>query len=246
MKPFINVLAEDKKGNIWLGNENALVRYNGLSLFSYYLPDATDHINKIVVTDANEIYVSGRKKIYQLGKSDTLEALPLPNFNRVNDIVWSDKKLWIAADSGLFTMHQKIRPGRCVALAVNSKGILASSSEGLYQMQNGQLKMLTTQSGEWIYWNAGKQVSLSNDQLFLRSDDSKDHYLTIDHQNGLPDESYKGCYIDRAGVVWLFSNNGLVKLENTAIRFYDESNGINTEVYSVLADEKGRLFCWRC
>ncbi len=61
----------------------------------------------------------------------------------------------------------------------------------------------------------------------------------ISSQNGLPREDWNGIYQDRAGVIWLYSNNGLTKLETTAIQFFGETSDLDTEINTISPTENG-------
>lgn len=239
LKPIVTALAEDGSGNIWMTNTDALIRYDGLDFKFYYLPGSADRISRIVINPDDEIFVAGRTSAYRLGSRDTLEIIGNPAFSRINDMAWHNRALWYATDSGLFVSQVKKLPGQWFGLSVNGNRLFATGSSGLLELKGDTIDAVSSYGGKWLCTTSDKQVRLQGNDLIISEPENE---LIIGSLNGLPDDDYSGCFIDRSGVIWLYSNNGLTKLENTAIRLYSEESGISTKVYSVLIDSHTNFY----
>ncbi len=237
LKPVATALAEDNDGNIWYANTNGLVKYDGLEFRFYYLKQPTDRINKIVINGSNEVFAAGRTNVYRVGGADTLETLVRSKQIRINDMAWYDRSLWFATDSGLYASEEKKAEGKWYGLAVVSDGLYAAGVLGTVFIREGSTTILNANPARRVSANPSKQVSLGSTGLIIFKDNQQ---VAIAGANGLPEQDYEGCFIDLSGVVWLFSNNGLVKLESTAVKLYSDENGINSKVYSVLIDGHDR------
>ncbi len=239
LKPVATALAEDANGNIWYANTNGLVKYDGLGFTFYYLQQPNDRINKIVINGSNEVFAAGRTNVYRVGGSDTLEARIRKSQVRINDMAWYDRALWFATDSGLYASEEKKAAGKWYGLAVAADKLYAAGALGTVYINGGGITTLGENPSRRISVQSSKQISLGSVGLTIFKDNQ---ILSIAKTNGLPDQDYEGCFIDYSGVVWLFSNNGLVKLESAAVKLYSEENGIDSKVYSVLIDGNSKYF----
>ncbi len=239
LKPVATALAEDNQGNIWYANTNGLVKYNGLDFSFYYLKEASDRINTIVINNDDEVFAAGRTDVYRVGSSDTLEMLLREKPVRINDMAWFERTLWFATDSGLFASEQKRASGRWYGLDVSPDKLYAAGGNGIATINGGVVTILNSSPASSISAQTGKKLSLGANGLSIFTDNE---VLNIKASNGLPQQDYEGCFMDQSGVVWLYSNNGLLKLESTAARLYGEEDGITSKVYSVLIDGNNRFF----
>ncbi len=239
LKPVATALAEDADGNIWYANTNGLVKYNGLEFSFFYLPEATDRINKIVINTSNEVFAAGRTNVYRVGNTDTLEILIRKNQVRINDMAWYDRALWFATDSGLYASESKKASGRWYGLDVVTDRLYAAGAGGTVFFKGGTITSINENPARRISARDSKRISLGAAGLIIFKDNQQ---LSIGGANGLPEQDYEGCFIDKSGVVWLFSNNGLIKLVSTAVKLYNEENGITSKVYSVLINGSLKYF----
>lgn len=236
LRPLVTALAEDGAGNIWLANTNALVRYDGLSFSFYYLPATTDRISKILVNPAGEIFITGKNQAYRLGQKDTLEVIVNERELKINDIAWYESDLWYATNSGIYNTNAQKLDGDWSALQVDSRGLYATGKEGYVLLSDGRVNWKSKKPAQLLSVGRKKEIRLGASGLLIE-DDGKEAIIGV--ENGLPDENFEGCFLDPAGVAWLYSSNGLVKLQSTATKLYGAMDGIDSKVYSVLADRNG-------
>lgn len=239
IKPVATALAEDSEGHIWYANTSGLVKYDGLNFSFYYLTEPTDRIHKIVINGSNEIFAAGRTEVYRVGATDTLETLKRKAGSRINDMAWHSRALWLATDSGLFASNDKRMKGSWHGLDVYNNVLYSGGEDGMYELKNGSFLQIDHHASKQISIGSAVRVNLGNRGVKLHKGEQ---VLTIATKNGLPYYDYEGCFIDNAGVVWLFSKNGLVKLESTAVKLFGAENGISNKVFSVLIDHQSRYF----
>lgn len=224
LQPIVSSIAEDEDGNLWFAMEKALLRYDGIQFTPYYLPGTPDRIIDIVFNKGTNPTVATRSKLFQLNESDTLAELSYPLKARIHDIQWHHDDLWVATGDGLYHDQEKIAEGAWNSIALYEDKLMAQSFSAIWYAGSDTLGKFR---GRFLAARKEVLVSLRNDSLILQNADGTARITGV---NGLPDEDYKGCYIDAEGVVWLYSNSGLYKIPGTAYQLYDQFGG---EVFSV-------------
>lgn len=224
LQPIVTAIAEDETGAIWFAMENALIRYDGLRFEPYFLPGVPDRIIDIEFKEDSQPIIATRNGLFRLNQGDTLESILIPANARIQDIQWHHGQLWVATGEGLYRGQDKIEDGTWNSLAVSDDQLYAQSFNTVWLENEDSLKLF---KGRFIATRNDVIISLGSDGLMIKNADGVSHLTGI---NGLPDEDYKGCYIDKNGVVWLYSNSGLFKIPSTAYQLYDQFGG---EVFSV-------------
>ncbi|MDZ7848649.1 MAG: histidine kinase [Owenweeksia sp.] len=220
IKPIVTALAEDLRGHLWLAAENALLRYDGHTYQYYYLPMRQERILNITFSEEGSPLVAVANGVYQVGQGDTLKALRLKHGGRIKDIAWYKNQLWRATVEGLYRGDKLVKPGKWNSLEMSDEKLYAQGSQMLWQV--GVKEFSEEFRGEYFGLRGDQQLALRSDSLILQSG-QQSRILTRD--NGLPEQDFKGCYVDRSGVVWLYSNAGLTKLPGMAFQLYTEMEG---------------------
>ncbi len=228
LQPIVTAINEDQEGAIWFGMENALIYYDGLNFKAYYLPGKPDRIIDIDFTDQEKPLIATREALFTLKDADTLDRLPLSFTARIRDIAWYQGAAWCATDDGLYRENTRLQEGAWNSLTILQDELIAQSQSDIWSVGKA---IQTRLSGRFLSNRDQLIAVLRSDSLIIKKDQEVSYLTPV---NGLPDEDYKGCYIDDDGVVWLYSNAGLFKIPGTAFQLYDQ---IDREVFSVSQKE---------
>lgn len=231
VRPLLTSVCEDNKGNIWAASDNTLLKYDGLSFSYFYLPN-NDRIQKVTSSPNEEIWVASKSTVYRLEDSDTLTYVKMGFEGKINDLLFFEK-LWLATDSGVYKGAERLIHHRAFDLDLDENTVVVASEKGILQYQNGSFKTIGATNTKGVSARGERILGLSDGHISIHT---KDGQLTLDQTNGLNDERYKGCYLSKSEVFWLYSNQGLTKLENTALKLYDEKQVVGPEIFSVWSD----------
>lgn len=230
VRPLFTSLCEDQNGDIWAASDNTLLKYDGVSFSYFYLP-GNQRIKKISCAGSGRVLVSSDRQIFETNATDTLSVVPMKAVGNVYDLAF-DGSLWMAADSGLFKDGKPVSSEVFKDIEAHEGKLYCAGNAGV-KVWSGDWQILETLPAEVLSINSQKMVALDGRNMSLTADGEK---LRFSKTNGLPDERLKGCYLSNSGVVWLYSNQGLLKLENTALRLFNEKQGVGPEVFSVWTD----------
>ena len=222
LQPIVSALAEDEHGMIWFAMENALIRYDGSRFSRFLLPGDPQRIIDVEVDDANRVFVATRKDVFLLNENADLSKFFDPG-GSIQDIIWHNDQLWLASNTALYRGEELVESGFWNSLTVFKGELIAQSAKGIWSENGSDFSQLT---GRFVHARDDQILSLGYNDLQLMSPEGT-YYFS--QSNGLPEQDYKGCYIDRSAVVWLFSNSGLLKIPGTSYQLYDELG----EVFSV-------------
>lgn len=231
VRPLLTALCEDSEGNIWAASDNTLLKYDGLTFSYFYLPN-NDRIQKIGCGHNAHMVVASNTAVYSLGNADTLTQLDLNFEGKINDLLYLDE-LWLATDSGIYKGNERLSTEPVYDLDINDRSVFAAGDNGVIEFANNELRQINSVKSKGVSARDSKVLGLTDDEILIYS---KDGFLELNASNGLDDERYKGCYLSNSGVVWLYSNQGLTKLENTSLRLYNEKQKVGPEIFSVWSD----------
>lgn len=233
LQPIATALAEDSLGRIWFAMENELLSYDGLHFNRHFFPVNPGRIIKIVFDDQQRPLVASRNAVFWLETiSDTLTPASPRSFDRINDLRWHQGKAWLATSGGLMAGEETVAPGSWNSLALCKGQLIAQANHEVWSTDSS---INNDFRGRFLACRGELLAGLQRDSLILRNARGT---ARIGEDNGLPAEEYKGCYIDRSGVVWLYSNSGLFKLPDTGYKLFDNLGG---EAFAVLRHNKELL-----
>lgn len=236
LRPIISSIYEDENNNLWLGSNDRLVNYNGLNSEVYFLPNSTDRIRQLAGSKG-EVYVSTEKNIYKTTGADTLSEVATGEWGRIYDILFTEAHLWVASDSGLFRAGEQLTDLRVVDLEKTNEAVIGACP---------QLTETSRSLGADLRLYRGKSVAAGPSNMALLQGNAARLYTKMEEReltenHGLPVKTIKDAYIDRCGVFWFYGNQGIIKLESTALQLLGEETGIMSEVFSVHLSEDGFL-----
>ncbi len=231
VRPLLTALCEDSEGNIWAASDNTLLKYDGLTFSYFYLPN-NDRIQKIACDRNAHMVVASKTAVYSLDKADTLTQLQLNFEGEIHDLLYLEE-FWLATDSGVYAGDKRLTTESTYDLDVNEESVFAAGKNGIGKFVNGGFSQINSEKSKGISARGAKILGLADGKILIYS---KNGFLELDQTNGLEDQRYKGCYLGNSGVVWLYSNQGLTKLENTSLRIYNEKEKVGPEIFSVWSD----------
>lgn len=236
-------LEEDGQGNIWIGLENALLKFNGKTFKRANLP-SNSKLKKMSVLDDGRILVLTQKgallEFKKKWKTLSLSNLEVFDFDAFhNKLAFSNPEgLFISSDIGLIKVDSL--PVKKVRFFNNEIYALAKNELRVYS-GNGKFKRRVEQNFLDIFSNGKEFVGLDSDRNLLVG--KAKNFRTIDKNNGLPELEYQGVYQDSYGVIWLFGNKGLVKLESLAVQVFNDFNSTtNNQINSVHIGEDESVY----
>jgi ligand-binding sensor domain-containing protein/signal transduction histidine kinase len=221
----IRSIAQDNLGNLWLGTDDGLTKYDG-KYFSHYTTDQGLRNNLIltVIHDSKENIWFGTFR----GGVTRYDGIYLTSFGTensgFNDVVnqiYEDKKgnLWFATGEGL-TKYD----GENLTRFTESNGLCNNDVRAVTEDKSGNI---------WIGTNGGG-VSVFNGTQFTNY--SEDLGFVQNYVNTLLTDSY--------GDVWIgTASNGVVKYNGEFFSTYSKKEGLNSNlIRSILQDSDGNMW----
>ncbi|MCS3554213.1 MULTISPECIES: two-component regulator propeller domain-containing protein [unclassified Sphingobacterium] len=247
---FIQALAEDKLGYVWIGTyQNGLLRYSktnnsfveiqlGRSLGIPFLKD----FRNIFVDSKGRIWISSTYGIHVLNsEANVLATFPYSNRGdngTVADAVFEDRhgQLWIAFSQGILTrfMEDPHSLGQSTFQTVDyhqweNKAPRYYSITQICQDKTGLL---------WFRCDGG---------FMIRFNPEKETYQSFENHVGLRNTVIVSMQLDRDGLLWLGSRNGLHQFDPRQQRIlnYTMYDGLQDNLFirkSSFQSDDGELF----
>lgn len=247
---FIQALAEDKSGNIWIGTyQNGLFRYDkasgsmvevqlGRSLGISFLKD----FRNIFVDSKGRIWANSTYGIHILNEEGKVLAdFPYHIKNgteAIADAVFQDRdgKIWVAFSHGILTQF------------VEYPGNLRKSTFAQVDYHRNENK------APWYYNitqicqdKAGALWFRCDGGFIIRFDPGKQTYRSYEHHVGLDNIDITSLLLDDEGLLWLGSRNGVHQFDPVRERIlnYSMYDGLNDNLFirkSAFRAADGELF----
>ncbi len=236
-------LKEDGEGNIWIGLEKALLKFNGKTFKRINLP-SNFKLKKMSVFDDGRLIISTQNgDLFQFKKE--WKSLNYSN-SEVFDFDVFQNKIAFSNAEGLFVSSEissqlidtlsvkKVRFIKDEIFALGDNDLIVYSGKG-------ELKRKVKAKFQDLFRNGKEFVGLDSERNLLVGNGS--YFRRIGLENGLPELEYRGVYQDSYGVIWLYGNKGLVKLESLAVQVFEDFNGTtNNQINSVHIGEEGKVY----
>ena len=263
----IRALVQDSIGNIWIGTDRGLSRYDGK--FFYHFTDReglpVSIINALFIDSHNNLWIStydGGVTRYDGNFFTTItteEGLP---HNLVN-CIFEDKHgdIWFGTRKGLV----KYEPGKLTVFTIEN-GLSANDVRSIIEDGSGRMWIATYGGGISIYDGVSfstfsSKEGLIQDHISLLFIDSKNNIwistafkgiikydgralTTYTTREGLGNNSIRSILEDKDGNMWFGNSNGnLTKFDGISMRVYGKSDGLVAEaIRSSLQDKNGNLW----
>lgn len=263
----VRALTQDKMGNLWLGTDDGLTRYDG-KYFSHYTTEQGLNNNLIlsVFQDKKENIWFGtfnggvtRFDGRYLTNFTTSEGLP----GNVVNCIFEDSKgnIWLGTGAGVskydgkFFTNFSVREGLChndvrAILEDNAGNIWIATNGGGVSVFNGDSFSNYSEKEGLIQNFIGNLFKDSNGNIWLgsaskgvaRFDGEK--FAMYSENEGLGGNSIRTITQDAGGNMWFgTTGNGLTKFDGKLFTYYGLNEGLNAEyIRSSLKDAKGNLW----
>ncbi len=241
---FMSQLEEDKNGRIWIALEHGILLFDGYSQREFSLPDTESRVKLFTVWKDDQVLVADQQgQLWVLNAEGSWKKLEIGRSIRINDLKYLDGITWLASPQGLF----KLKEGNwsqadslpVKQLQLDDQGQLHALADSSISTYTNTGKLTQRREVFWTNFWIDERGTLALASSALIVEDLRIGNLILKEANGLPPNNYKGCYRDHSGVIWLYSDKGLVKLESLGWKFYDYPAADNPQVFSVFSDAPG-------
>lgn len=216
-----HAFAEGPAGSIWIGTNDALLRFDGDRVTAIESPDAPERIRSLLWYD-DRLYIGGRARIWiRNGSSLSTIELP-PGFSRahVRDLVFHQGHIWAATRSGLF----RLEAGRAVP-------VIREELDGL------AFEDLLADRDENLWFAGRRFIGRFLPDGRIEIPDLEDNALGYSPE-------ITALYEDAAGQHWHTSRFfGLNSVRDTPVSRVSYAEGLpSTNVTALAANREGKIF----
>ncbi|RYZ54402.1 MAG: hypothetical protein EOP49_05265, partial [Sphingobacteriales bacterium] len=221
----LNSISIDHQGIIWVGSNSGLSRFDGHKFRHYTISseNPTSNIIGQIRTDArHQLWFLAGNKLYQLVK-DQPRPYRLPDTNAfVTSILPDGNQLWAASVGGLI---YRLAGSRWDSLR------MPPAANGLnhvvYKIFKDRRQRL------WFAANTGLYTLDSGRVVLARARNQA--------MDMLP--PLLSMTEDRSGALWLGTNNGVVRLADSIVQFFNKRSGLSDNpFFSMLNDAEGNVW----
>ena len=263
----IRALAQDSIGNIWVGTDNGLTRYDGKYFYHFTQNQglANNLINALFIDSKNNIWIStyeGGVTRYD-GKSFTQISTKSGLPHDLVNCIFEDKynRIWFGTRKGL-VLYQEGK----LTVYTKETGLSANDVRSIIEDGSGRMWIATYGGGISIFDGDTFSVfttkeGLIQDHISLLFRDSKNNIwistafmgiikydgralTSYTTHEGLGNNSIRSILEDRDGNMWFGNSNGnLTKFDGSSMRVYGPNDGLVAEAMrSSLQDRNGNIW----
>jgi ligand-binding sensor domain-containing protein len=226
---------EDKMGNIWIGTDQGVYRYDGNTFKNFNQKDGLNHIDisrkGILVDKSGTIWVGTHGGVYRYDPSaDRKDGQSFSLFHQLPPIniagIMEDKKgnIWFASSNqGVFRYD-----GKSIINMVDKEELSNNFAGGIAQDNDGNM---------WFTMKTG--ICKYDGKTFTE-------YTAKD---GLGGTEFWGIIIERSGIIWVTARGSTTRFDPSiplpnpdAFTVFTPEDGLNCCVQSMFQDKSGRMW----
>lgn len=260
---FINntvyAINEDKNGNMWLGTDQGVYKYDGKTFRNYNQKDGLSHLDitrkGILVDRMGTIWVGTHAGVFRYDPIADSKGEPsfslfqeLPPINIAGIMEDRSGNIWFASSNkGVFrynpsahfdsAQHESLKAGRKAMTNIGEKdGWGDNYAGGIAQDQTGNMWFIT-KNGICKY---DPSASLRPGGKTLTEYTAKD---------GLGGTEFWGIYIEQSGIIWVTARGSTTRFDpslpvsdSSAFRVFTPADGLNCCVQSMYQDRAGNMW----
>jgi len=259
----VRSLLEDREGQLWIGTEGGVSRYDGERFVTYTTQDGLPNNRVVSLLEDQEgqlwIGTEGGVSRYDGERFVTYTTQDgLPNNRVVSLLEDREGQLWIGTEGGVsrydgerfvtYTTQDGLPNNYVVSLLEDREGQLwIGTTDGASRYDGERFVTYTTQDG----LPNNYVVSLLEDregQLWIGTTGGVSRYdgerfVTYTTQDGLPDNGVWSLLEDQEGQLWIGTDRGVSRYDGERFVTYTTQDGLsNNWVRSLLEDRTGQLW----
>ena len=266
--PKVNCLLADVNGNLWVGTDNGIVRWNGKRLSATGIPAALKHVQVLTLVndrDANIWVGTDSGGVLRLNEQGVSSLRGEGQSHEAITAMFEDREgnLWIGSDSGV----ERLRDTAFVTYSV-SEGLPSDGNKPVFVDSENRLWVPSVEGGLWWVKDGrhGRVTSagLDRDVVYsiaggigelwlgrqhggltaLRSEHGSFTAKSYRQADGLAQDSVYSVYLARDGTVWAGTlSAGVSALNNNRFTNYTSANGLASDtVASILESSDGTMW----
>lgn len=231
----VHAIAEDKKGNMWFGTSDGVVRYDGTTFRSYTQDHGLSNINVgrkcILVDRLGEIWVGTSGGVFQYNASSdkpggkAFSQFPLMGSITIRDILEDNNgNIWFAsAENGVFRYD-----GKEVKNIKYKEALGDNYAGGMMQDKKGNFWFLTKDG-------------------ICRYDGT--NFIEITSKDGLGGTEFWGICQEKSGIIWVTARGNTTRYDPSipisnpkAFTVFTPKEELNCCVQSMYLDKQGNMW----
>lgn len=257
-------IAQTADGYLWLGNEEGLVRFDGVSFktFDKHSGLNSSVVEALLVDHKQNLWIGTNSKGLFCFKDGKFSAYDLKNglSNNTVQALYEDENgvLWIGTEGGglirmkdgvfhVYTKADGLADNAVLSVTGDKHGtIWVGTHNGLSRLQNGRfVSFAVVQGTDYVRAvHIDRQGTLwfaAGDGLFRMTPGGEISRFPMD---GGPHATFiNRIYEDRAGTIWLGMNaGGLGRYAGGRLEFYEENGVAGNNIFALFEDREGNFW----
>jgi ligand-binding sensor domain-containing protein len=207
---FIYSITEDPKGNLWLGTENGLLRYNGRRFKAF--TSAQESPTQQILSTPTGLYSLTRSGTLFTLAGDSLVAIEAAK--NVKSLAFFNDTTYLGNNNGIYSLGEGITridsfPVTSMSSCANFLAVAGSKGIKLKHLNGGSTKLLEHKGLRSIHCGKGILAGTDGEDWFIWENSRSIHLSEV---NQLPKQNYEHVYFDGNQLLWGIGSEGLVQL----------------------------------
>ncbi len=252
-------ICQDKLGNLWLGTETGLSKFNGLSFENYSVDDglADNEIDHIMVSHDDKVWVVTANGLSLFDNQNGFKSYYFKESQYVRDVTEYNDTIYLLSNNGIVKFNglefeEVVSPVEDLRLrALDHMGdsvLFCATNSGLYILDIDTLVHFEIEaSNEFIISDFKIFENQINLSTFNEGIISFEYPLDREDSNAIKRYPIdliplRSIYVDEEGILGA-SDFGMIEVIDGVEKFYDQSNGLTINaIRKVSKDNEGNIW----